>query len=402
MRVWKIYVIAGEVSGDAMAARLMQALRHRLGDDGVEFFGIGGEAMQAEGLRSLFRMQELSLMGLVEILPRLPRLLRAVAKTVADIKKLKVDMLITVDVPDFSLRVAKRVCRRDLGEHFLKVHYVAPTVWVWRRGRARIFAKAYDHILCLLPFEPPYFESEGLTAHFIGHPLWEFCRNRDDELSFRKRHNIPESALLLLLLAGSRDGEVSLLMPIFNRAAQLLRQQRAVSKQEFRVMCLTLPHLQDKVRALSDNDVLIVADECDKYPAFAAADMALAASGTVALELARAGTPYIIAHKMNPLTAIILRQLLRTKYVSLPNILAGRAVMDEFLQAQCRAEILAQALHRLSDTKPTENIAAARRQVEKLQPPLAKPTAKKPQTPSAYAADVLYRLLQRSKDEPHN
>ncbi|MEX0582037.1 MAG: hypothetical protein WD185_00080, partial [Sneathiella sp.] len=216
---YRDYILAGEATGDALAARLMAGLKERA-KGGVEFHGVGGPLMSAEGLQSLFPMEELSVMGLLEVLPRLPQLLRRIKQTTTAAKKLSPDIFISVDAPDFSFRVARQLKESS----FPKVHYVAPSVWAWRPGRAKKIAALYDHLFTLLPFEPPYFEAVGLPASFVGHSVIESGADKGDGPAFRLRHDIKPEEKLLMLLPGSRRGEVTRHLPIFREAVIQLHE----------------------------------------------------------------------------------------------------------------------------------------------------------------------------------
>ena len=329
-----IFLIAGEPSGDALGAALMAALKAK---SEVSFTGIGGALMAAEGLTSLFPMKELTVMGLAEVLPLIPAMLRRIAGTVAEIRSLTPAALVTIDSPGFNFRVASRL----KGSGIPLVHYVAPSVWAWRPGRARKIAGFLDHLLAILPFEPPYFEAVGLPCTFVGHPVLESGAGDGDGPGFRRRHEITSEAPLIVALPGSRASETGPLLPVFGHALARLEGRypglsavvpttEALGREvEAAVRCWPVPGL-----------VL----RGDSFDAFAAADGALAASGTVALELAMARTPTVIAYKVNPLTAFLARRLLRVPYVSLVNLILERRAMPEYLQEDCRPERLADAL----------------------------------------------------------
>ncbi len=342
-----IYVIAGEASGDILAARLMASLKEK--NDTVRFVGIGGPKMIEQGLESLFPMQELSLMGLAEIIPHLPKLLRRINQTVADVISKKPQMLLTIDAPGFCFRVAKKL----KGRNIKLVHYVAPSVWAWKPGRAKKVSAFLDHLLALLPFEPPYFEAHDLACTFVGHSVVESAADKGDGEGFRKRFNITSQAALLLLLPGSRRGEIDKLLPLFLEAAKIL----AARHQGLKIVIPTLATLADSITTVVSAwplDVQVVVGDADKYDAFAAADIALAASGTVALELAMAGTPTVIGYKVHPLTAWLVRKMIKTPYVNLINIVLGREAVPELIQENCRPDILAETLSGLLDN---ENLA---------------------------------------------
>ncbi len=342
-----IALVAGEPSGDALGEGLIRALRTRLGDRPLRFSGIGGERMVAEGFQSLFPIDELAVMGLVEVLPRARQILRRLDQLVVTLRADAPDVLVTIDSPGFTHRLAKRLARRD----FPIVHYVAPTVWAWRPGRARKLAGLVDHLLALLPFEPPYFEREGLPTTFIGHPAVETIAAAEAQAAtelaegrgFRQRYGIPEDVPLLALLPGSRRGEVAKLLPVFTAALNRLADQR----KDFRVVLPTVPNVANMVLTVLSNlpvPAQVVSAPMERYQAMLAADLALAASGTATLELGLAGTPTVLAYRVNRITAAILRQLLRVPHAGLVNILEGGEVMPEFLQERCKPDLLANAL----------------------------------------------------------
>ncbi len=336
-----IFLLAGEPSGDALGGRLMAALA-RLTGGRVRFVGIGGPAMEARGLASLFPMEELSVMGLAEVLPRAPHLWRRMGETASAIRATRPDAVVTIDAPSFCSGVWRRLGRTEAR----LIHYVAPTVWAWRPGRARHLARRIDHLMCLLPFEPPFFEREGLKASFVGHPVVETGARRADGSAFRAAHRIPSDATTLSVLPGSRRGEVARMLPPFGAAVTRL----AARDPDLVVLVPTVPAVAEEVRwaiAPWPARTMRIQDEAEKYAAMAASNAALAASGTVALELALARVPSMIAYKVNPLTAAILRRLVRVEHVNLVNILLGREAVPELLQADCTPDRLAAALTRL-------------------------------------------------------
>src|SRR6266566_5000556 len=236
-----IFIVAGEPSGDALGGALIAALRERAG--GVRFAGVGGEAMAQQGLSSLVPLSDLAVAGIAEVLPRAPLILRRVRETVAAIRAMKPDAVVTIDSSGFSWRVAQRLRRR--GERLPLIHYVAPMVWAWRGGRARRMARWYDHLLTLLPFEPAYFERVGLAASYVGHPVLESGADKGDAARFRARHGIAADELLISVLPGSRGGEVSRLLPIFGAALRRLEPMIG----PFRVAVPTVETVAEKVTA---------------------------------------------------------------------------------------------------------------------------------------------------------
>ncbi len=343
-----IFLVAGEPSGDVLGARLMAGLKEAT-DGQVRFAGIGGDRMIAEGLDSLFPMEELTLFGLAELLPKLPNILRRIRQTADTILDLKPDAVVTIDAPDFCFRVAKKV--RRVNPSIKLIHYVAPTVWAWRPGRAKKIAAFLDHLLVLLPFEPPYFEKVGLPATFVGHSIVEAGVEQGDGAAFRARHGIAPETRLLTVLPGSRRSEIKVLLPDFGHALSILAQRHP----DLRVVVPTLGKVAGPVRdAVAGWPLapIVVEGDAEKYDAFAASDAALAASGTVALELALARLPAIIAYRIHPLTYGLYRRLIRVKYANLVNIMQDRMLVPEYLQGDCAPDRLAEGVDRLL-TDPT-------------------------------------------------
>ena len=350
--------MAGEPSGDVLGGRLMAALKY-LSGGAVRFCGIGGEAMTTQGLHSLFPMEELTLMGVLEVAPHVPGLLRRMTQTVSVIRTLQPDVVVTIDAPGFCFRVARRL-KRCAGTRDIPIlHYVAPSVWAWAPGRARKVARFLDHLLTLLPFEPPYFEAQGLAATCVGHPVTESNAERGDGPAFRARHGIAPDAPVLCVLPGSRVTEVSRLLPVFGDSLKRL----ASRFEGLHVVVPMVPALADHIESATNDwplPVTLLRDEKEKFHAFAAADAALAASGTVSLELAMAGVPMAVAYRMNPLTAWLARRMVRVKYASLVNLLLEREAIPEFLQKDCHPEALARTLETLlTDTAVREEQRAA-------------------------------------------
>lgn len=376
-----IYLIAGEQSGDILGARLMAALTRAR--PSVTFAGIGGTAMAEQGLTALFPMRELALMGLMEVLPNIRRLSRRLDQTVADIGARKPDVVLTIDAPGFTLRVLKRIQPMGLK----RAHYVAPQVWAWKEKRVRHYPGLWDRLLCLLPFEPAFFARHNLTGSFVGHPVLESGANRGDAARFRARHGIAPETRLLTVMPGSRRTEVTRLLPILGATLQRL----AVPVTP--VVPLAGP-VADSVRAGTASwpiPPILVSEEADKYDAFAASAAALTKSGTSTLELALANVPMLVAYRVNPLTAMIARRLVKVRYASLLNLLVDRMVVPEFIQQTCTPDHLAAELNRLL-TDP----AYAQAQRDAFQEPLGmlRPTIG---TPSEAAAAEVLDLLDQGR-----
>lgn len=359
-----ICMIAGEMSGDYLGRQLMAALKKQ--QPGVRFSGVGGPQMEQEGLQSLFPMSDLSVMGLAEVLPRIPLLKRRIGQTASHIREQNPDIVITIDSPDFSFRVAK-LARPFCAKMY---HYVAPTVWAWRPERAAKVARLYDGIICLFPFEPPWFELEGMRAAFVGHPVMESGLGKANGDKIRKELGVPPDAKVLGLLFGSRMGEL-------NRTAPALREaacRYAKDNPGIHILSLTLPHLEREVRNLLQEfpcATHIVTDHARKAECFAAMHAALATSGTVGMELAVANVPHAIGYRMNALTWQIVRRKLSIKYAHLVNIMFEGEVVPEFIQGKCRADSMLPALNILME----DDIARARQRMmfekfrEHIRPP---------------------------------
>ena len=332
----RLFVIAGEPSGDLLGAALLRGLAEL--EPGIEVAGIGGPAMAAEGLESLFPMEVLSVMGLTEVLPRLPDLLRRRDAAVEAIVRMRPDALVTIDSPDFCLRVAARA-RRALPE-LRTVHYVAPSVWAWRPGRAERMARVVDHVLALLPFEPPWMEAAGMSCDFVGHPVAAAEQATAAEVAaFRAAHGDE----IALVLPGSRQGEISRLGPVFGEALEAI-------PRDVRVVVPTVAHLEAAVREMVRSwpgTPLVVVEAQEKRAAFGAATAALAASGTVSLELAASRTPMVIAYDMSWFSWQVISRLMKIDTVTLVNLVAETKAVPEFLGPACRPGPVGAAFARL-------------------------------------------------------
>jgi lipid-A-disaccharide synthase len=378
-----IWLIAGEPSGDLIGARLIAALREKTGGR-IRIAGIGGEAMTAEGLVSLFPISDIAVMGLIEIIPRIPLIKRRMRETIARIKQDEPAMVVSVDVPGFCYDVWKGLRSSDIP----LVHYVAPTVWAWRPDRAKKFAAELDHLMALLPFEPPYFEREGLDCTFVGHPVLEGGAGAGDGAGFRRKHGISESDTAICVLPGSRRGEVKRLAGIFEQAAKSIVERHPDTVFVFP----TVSYLSEYVSGLAERwpgKTVVVGSIAEKFDAIQACNAAMAASGTVSLELAMARVPHLIAYRMNGLTVMIVKTLygMKQKYANLVNILLDREVIPEFIQERCRSDLIAGKVLELLD-----DAAAREAQIESVDGALA---MLRPEngSPSASAASVVLSLI---------
>ncbi|WP_425100678.1 lipid-A-disaccharide synthase [Tropicibacter sp. S64] len=343
----RVFITAGEASGDKLGAALMQGLKDLVPD--VTFRGIGGARMAAEGLESLFPMDEISIMGIGEILKEYRHLKARIRQTAEAVIAERPDVLITIDLPEFSLRVNRLV---KAGSDVRIVHYVAPTVWAWRPGRAAKMAAHVDQVLALLPFEPPYMQAAGIACDFVGHPVVTDPQATEAEAeAFRAGQGI--DGPMALMLPGSRRSEISRLMPIFSDVARRLHAARP----DLRLVVPAAPNVAAAVReAVSGwpGSPLVIAPDGDaggamKRASFKAADVALAASGTVSLELAAAGTPMVIAYDMSWLSRQIIGRMLLVDTVTLVNLVSETRAVPEFIGQKCQPEPIAKAVLEVLD-----------------------------------------------------
>ncbi|MGE4064824.1 MAG: lipid-A-disaccharide synthase [Rhodospirillaceae bacterium] len=378
-----IYIIACEASGDQLGALLIQALRD-LTFGRARFAGLGGHQMARDGFQSLFDVRELALLGVFEVLPKARKVLQRVAETVRDIETRKPDMLLTIDSWGFTGRVHERLTKKK--SPVLRVRYVAPQVWAWRPKRAKQLAKWIHHLLALLPFEPPYFTVHGLPTTWVGHPVVEAGFEQGNGSRFRRLHHISEATKIIGVLPGSRSSEVSRLLPVFKDAVSILSERYG----NLHVVIPTVPAVAAQVAQHFRGwaaPVVILEEANIRADAFAAFDVALAASGTVSLELAMARVPHVIAYRVNKMTALLFRMLTKLRRVNLVNILVGHEAVPERLQGMCRAEVLADDLAMLLRDEPRRaaqraDFAAA---LSKLTPP--------GERPSRLAARTILELL---------
>jgi len=378
----KVYLIAGEPSGDLLGSRLMRALKKQMKGD-VIFCGVGGETMNMEGLKSLFDIKDLAVMGFMEVVPSIPKILRHLNEIIKDIQKQKPDIVMTIDSYSFSARVHKKL--QAIGYEKPHVHCVAPQVWAWKKGRAKKIGQFVDHLFCLLPNEAQYFEPYGMATTFIGHPVVEGGADKGNAILFRDRYNIPKNATILCLLPGSRKNEIKYLLPVFKDSVEQLRSY----VPDLYVVIPTVKTVSDRLLAgLKDWAVphVIVEGEKERYDAFAAANVALAASGTVSLELAMAGVPHLIAYKVSPLTGAIARRLLKIRFINLLNILADEEIIPELLQDNCTVDKVVDTLRQLLE-HPEQ---ATRESLKKL-------GLGDSSSPSDKLADELKKLARKGK-----
>lgn len=337
-----IYLVAGEHSGDALGAKLMAGIQ-ALRPGEFAFAGVGGAEMAHEGLTSLFPIEDVAVMGPAHILPALPRLVRRVYQTVDAAIAANPALLVIIDSPEFTHPIAKRIRKR--APHIRIVDYVSPSVWAWRSGRARKMRGYVDEVLALLPFEPAAHQRlGGPHCTYVGHPLIEkldTIRGADGE-ALRHKLAIAQDRDVLLVLPGSRRSEVERLIADFGQTIARL----ADMGHSFDVVIPAVPHVKARIaRDTAHWPVRVhLIDGADKYAAMRLARAALAASGTVTLELAIAGLPMVVAYKIDAVTAVIVRRLITADTAVLPNLILGEKAFPEFIQQDCTPEKLAHAV----------------------------------------------------------
>ena len=399
-RIWdaeardlKLFVIAGEHSGDALGAKLMAALdQGRRGR--LRYLGVGGPQMAAAGLSSQFPIEDVAVMGPLAILPRLPTILRRIRSTTAAAVASEPDAVVIIDSPEFTHAIASRIRRRR--PTIPIIDYVSPSVWAWRPGRANKMRAYVDHVLALFPFEPEaHARLQGPPCTYVGHPLIERLAWIEglDPAPLAQRLGLAPDRHLLVVLPGSRPSEVTRLLRPFGEALQRLRERGG----KFEVVVPVV----DSVRALVEQGVAawpqavqLLQGEEDKFRAFRLARAALAASGTVSLELALAGTPMVIAYKVDALAAPVLRRMITAPSTVLPNLILGTRAIPEFHQEHCTAVKLANALAPLLDDSPArqQQVAALAGVAAKMQLPRG--------TPSEAAAEIVLNYAEMGRGWP--
>ena len=385
-----IMLVVGEPSGDALGQQLILALRE-LTHGKARIIGVGGERMRAAGMQSLYSITDTSVMGLREVVPNIPRILARIRQVADFAKANNPDIAVMIDSPDFTHKVASRI--RRIAPELKLVDYVAPQVWASRPKRALTMAKSFDHVLCLLPFEVPIFQNVGMGASFVGHPVIERAPRPGQGDAFRARHGIPRDQKVLLLLPGSRSNEIRFLLSVFREAIE----QTSAAAGSIRIVLPTVQNVSASVRKLAAEwrkDILVVEGPDEKMGAFDAADIALAASGTVSTELALSTTPMVIGYRVGALTAAIARRFIKVPYVTLVNIILNREVVPEFIQENCTSANLSRELIRLL-TNP-----AARLEQVTATASAVKAMGYGDEAPSMRAAREILRIIKEPRRSP--
>ncbi|PJI51032.1 MAG: lipid-A-disaccharide synthase [Pseudomonas sp.] len=374
-RKLRVALVAGEASGDILGSGLMQALKQRHPD--IEFIGVGGPRMQAEGLPSHFPMERLAVMGLVEVLGRLRELLRRRKDLMKMLIAAKPDVFIGIDAPDFNLTLELKLRRAGIRT----VHYVSPSVWAWRQKRVLKIKQACDLMLALFPFEARFYEEHAVPVRFVGHPLANTIPLEADRAGARERLGLPQDASVVALLPGSRGGEVGKLGALFLDTAQRLLQDRPGLR--FVLPCASPERRVQVEEMLAGRDLPVLLLDGASHEALAACDAVLIASGTATLEALLYKRPMVVAYKVAPMTYRILRHLVKSPYISLPNLLAGRLLVPELIQDAATPESLAATLLPLLDdgSVQTQSFDAIHRALR--------------QDASAQAADAVLALVEK-------
>lgn len=343
----KLYFIAGESSGDLIGAKIISAIKKQIAISGdsstqqsMSFYGIGGDEMFKHGVKSLFNFQEISLMGFVEVVPHIFRLKKLINQTVEDIIKKNIDVLVTIDCPGFTFRVAQKI--KSLAPNIKLAHVVAPSIWAYKESRAKKYAKVYDKLLTLFPFEPPYFTKYGLDAEYIGHPILEqhFYENSKE---LRKEFNIPNDHKVIAITPGSRKGEISKHMPVIRDVLDSLSSTQKITAIFVQPNDSYINYILKYITGAKFNFIF----STERLKSFAVCDVALAKSGTNTIEITASGKPMIVIYKLNPMTFSILQLMIKVKYASVVNLIANKEIIPEYIQSDFTKDKLAYALTEL-------------------------------------------------------
>jgi lipid-A-disaccharide synthase len=387
-----VMLVAGEPSGDQLGAQLMNALNAVSAERGIllRIVGVGGDAMTRAGLDSLFGLDATSVMGLREVVPRIPEILRRVKRAIDFALEVRPDLVVLMDSPDFTHRVAQGLKRAD--PTIRTANYPPPQVWASRSYRARKMAQYMDAVLVILPFESTFFERNGIESHFVGFPILERAALITGGEGFRERHGIPADATLLAVLPGSRRNEIRFILPQFKGAVDLLARERA----DLVTVIPTVGHVAEALREGAKNwptPLHIVEGDAEKFSAFDAADAAIAKSGTVTSELALSGTPMVVGYRAGWLTHALARPLMKVPFITIVNLVLNREAIPELTQYDCQPRKLAAAVRPLLDKNSPERtvqLAALREALAKL--------GQGEEAPSLRAARVVLDIASRPRN----
>ncbi len=354
----KIFIIAGESSGDLLGSKIMKYLINNKQNVKIDFVGIGGERMHKYGLQSIFPMSDLSLMGFFEVLPKVFHLLGRINQTVDEIIKEKPDLILTIDSPDFCFKVMSKLKskNKEFFDKVKKVHLIAPSVWAYREKRAKKIAGLYNLLLCILPFEPQYFEKYGLKAEFIGHPIFDTEKYLDtySRNDLQKKYNVGNDDIIIILTPGSRESEVDRIYPIMIKSIYILKERYNYINRGYHIFTFANNTTRDFVDFISHDYkfyTTIVDNEEEKQRIISSANVVLAKSGTNTFEFNIAGVPMVIVYTFNWLTNKIAKRLVKVKYANLVNILADQEIIPEFVLDNANPSLIADELNKILNDK---------------------------------------------------
>ena len=328
----KIYMIAGEPSGDFLGSDIIESIKKK--STNIELKIVGGRLMESYGFQSLFNIKEISVGGIIEVIPHIFKIKKLIKKTVQDILMFNPDIILTIDSPGFCFRVSKTI--KKLEPHIKLVHLVAPSVWAWRPKRAKKISNLYDKLLTLFEFEPPYFTKYGLDTEFVGHQA---------AINFEPTDKLKDD--ILLIMPGSRTQEIKSLLPIFVEASKSMRQKKIVIP--------TLPHLVELIKSIAPNNFEIITDENEKKSLYKNSKLAIVASGTATLQLALSGCPMIVCYKLSNFTFKIVKMLIKTRFISLVNIISNKEIVPELIQNDCNSKKIEEIAKNLNPELQLQN-----------------------------------------------
>lgn len=355
----KIFIIAGEASGDLLGSKIMKSLINNDKNVEITFCGIGGEKMEKEGLKSLFPMSDLSLMGFFEVLPKVFKLLKRIKQTVDTIIKEKPDAILTIDSPGFCFRVMEKLKCKDkkFFDSVKKIHLIAPSVWAYKEKRAKRISKIYDLLLCILPFEPPYFEKYGLKTEYIGHPIFDDDTKYSTKYSksdLSKNYSVSYDDIIIILTPGSRESEVERIYPIMIKAINILKERYCYTYKDYHIFTFANNNTRDLVDFTAHEyefKTKIITNETEKAKILSCANVALAKSGTNTFEFNIYGVPLVITYTFNWLTNKIVKRVVKIKYANLVNILANQEIIPEFVLDNVDPSQIAEQLNKFLKDK---------------------------------------------------
>lgn len=380
MKSKKIFIIAGEVSGDILGADLMKSIISK--DKSVKFYGVGGEEMQKiNGFKSLFNIKDIAVMGIFEVLKHLCIIKKRIKETINQITKIKPDLIITIDSPGFNMRIVKQIKKQF--PNIKTLHYVAPQVWAWKEKRAKKVASLYDYLICFFDFEIPYFTKYGLKTFAVGHTAIKNVNGNSER--FLKTYKLSKNDNVITMLPGSRVQIAKRLLPIYKEVVEKLYKQVKNLKVVMPTTSTSHNFIINEV-AKWNIKPLIITTKQDRYDVFVASKAVLSISGTAVLEIAVAKTPVIVAYKLSPLSYMIAKRLVKIKNVSLPNIIMGKQIVPEFIQERCNATLLSKELKKIITNKQYRD-----GMVKNLEEMNKKITQKK--APSDMASDIILKIL---------